>query len=170
MQARKNDQGLYEVDIDGHVYEFQKWGAERAFDTLMDLSAICGRPFGQMVSGMFGRSGAGLQTELDGDFIGQLIGQLSSAFYERRDLCRSLIKELSTGTDLLCDGAPVRHFNLHYKECLERVFKVARVNLEVQYERFFSAARDVADQAGKKLKTPPTSTKATSPGSTGESS
>lgn len=133
----KNATGLWETIIDDHTYEFEKWGAEKATDVLLDLTAVLGQPLGAAAQMVKDKTTPGLAIEN----VAQLVGRLTSVVGEKKALCKHLIKTMAT--DGLCNGKAVV-FNSHYADRLEHMFKVVAVAFEVQYGNFFAAARRAA--------------------------
>lgn len=138
MMPVKNSAGLYELTLDGAKYEFEKWGAERATDTLLDLAALVGAPLGSAVQA------AGKTGGLDRAIIPMVMDQLARAVGAQKVLCRSLLHMLAT--DPLCNGGPI-NFDKHYADKLPLMFQVVRASLEVQFGNFFAAIRAVAGPA-----------------------
>lgn len=140
MGAEKNETGLYEAEIDGQKYEFEKWGAEEALSNLLKLSKILGKPLG-IAFGAVGKPEEGmpgqklLDKELDPNIIAMAIEALTNNLDEASAI--SLIKKLSS-QNVFCNGAKII-FNVHYQDKLDHLFKVVYAALEVQYGNFFSA-------------------------------
>lgn len=128
----KNEAGLYEQDIDGHIYEFSKWGADEATDVLMDLGALVGKPLGMALTMLSGAKGG--DAPVDVDAIGAIMEHLSTAAFEKKTLCKHLIKKFATGC--MCDGRRV-DYNIHYADRLDHMFRVVRAAVEVQFGNFF---------------------------------
>lgn len=124
---------LYESVIDGHKYEFAKWGAERATDVLMDLTHVAGKTM-SLGATLASQARAGADVD-KADMLGQLVESLAGAIGDKRATCKSLIRSLAS--DCTCDGATF-DFNSHYEDRLSHMFKVVRTALEVQFGRFFS--------------------------------
>lgn len=134
---RKNESGLYEVEVDGKKYEFEKWGAEESTDVLLDLVAITGKPIGSGVSAFFGKEAEGepgLDRKMDSNVMGQIIESLTQKVGENKSICKMLIKKLSS-EKVLCEGAKI-NFNVHYQDNLGHMLKVVKAALEVQYGNF----------------------------------
>ncbi len=142
MSATLNEDGLYEQDIDGTKYEFQKWGAEDSLRTLLRIGKIAGKPFGILLSAVLdGKDPSSLfddklSPELNGDLLGQAFEALSQSMEE--SVCFELIKKLCT-EKVMAGGVPVKNFDQHYRDKLMHSFNVARAALEVQYGSFFGA-------------------------------
>lgn len=151
MTISKNEMGLYEATVDGRKYQFEKWGAEDSMDTLMDIAAVTGKPVGDAFATLFGAGNKGLDTEVKGDAIATIIGQLTNCLYERKALCKLIIKRLVSNDKMLCDGAKI-NFDKHYADDLTRIWHVAYCCLEVQYGNFFDVARGLGAQAQAKAK------------------
>lgn len=137
---RKNEAGLYEVDVDGKCYAFEKWGAEDSLDVLLDIAPIIGGPIGQALGSAFSKDGEGLNTEVTAGILGQVLDGLMKNM--RKDVVKPIVKKLCA-EKVLCDGKKVS-FNLHYQDDLIHLFKVMRAALEVQYGNFFDALQGAA--------------------------
>lgn len=142
MTVRKLPSGLYEATIQGAtkpmVFEFQKWGAEEATETLLDLIAIGGEAAGSLLSVI---SGGGLDKDLSSSPIETLFRQLSLGLTRDRKLTKRLIMKLSADR-VICNGVTVRYEDL-YGDDLALSFKAAKANLEVQYGNFLDAAKSM---------------------------
>ena len=134
MAVEKNAAGLYEVEVDGLKYEFEKWGAEESLATLLKLSRLVGKPLGQAMAGLSFNEDK-TKVEINFDIAGEAIGALMQNMDE--DLSMSLIKKLCS-EKCLCNGAKI-NFNVHYQDKLDHMFKVVAAALEVQYGNFFVA-------------------------------
>src|SRR5690348_3338321 len=106
----KNEAGLYEVEIDGRRYEFEKWGAEESLDVLLDLSAMVGPALGNAVNSVI--SGNGLDTEINAGMVGLVIEGLAKNL--KKDTVKSILKKLCA-EKVLCDGKKVS-FAVHYAD------------------------------------------------------
>lgn len=142
MTVRKLPNGIYEATIQGTTklmtFEFEKWGAEEATDTLLDLIAIGGEAAGSLLSVI---SGGGLDKELSSSPIETLFRQLSMGLTRDRKLTKRLIMKLSSDR-VICNGVTVRYETL-YADDLSLSFKAAKANLEVQYGNFLDAAKSM---------------------------
>jgi len=136
MEFTKTEMGLYAAEIGGRQYEFSKWGAGEAMDTLLDLASIVGKPLGAMAQGMDPAAAAEKRVEVTIDAIGTIVEQLASQVGANKKTCLALIRKLAT-QGVLCEGKPVTSFDLHYKDQLAHLFDVLGANLEVQYGNFF---------------------------------
>lgn len=137
---KPNEAGLFEVIIDDKKYEFAKWGAEDATDTLLDLAAIVGKPLGLGLAALTGKDEegkSGLDKKIDPNIIGSVMEALSQNVGSNKATIKALIKKLSSD-QVFCDGAKI-NFNLHYQDKTLHMFKVVRAALEVQYGNFFAA-------------------------------
>lgn len=130
---RKNEAGLIEVEVDGKLYEFEKWGADDSLDVLIDLAQIVGGPVGQAIGSVFSKEG--VNQEIDAGMLGFVVEGLLKNM--KKDIVKPLIKKLSS-EKVLCDGRPVK-FNVHYADDLMHLFRVVKAALEVQYGNFFVA-------------------------------
>lgn len=144
MAIEKNDQGLYEGEVDGKIYEFQKWGAERSAATLFAIAGIVADPLGQVAGDMLSkRDGVNFQDvldlNLDGDMVSKAVKALFANMNER--MAMGLLKKFCA-EGVLCEGKKI-DFNLHYQDRLDHMFKVLRLAVEVQYGNFFSAVTDL---------------------------
>jgi hypothetical protein len=128
---KQNETGLFEVEVDGKNYEFEKWGAEASLSVLIKIAKIAGKPLG-MVLGM-AMEKKGLDTDISADLLGDAVQSLLENMDE--EVCISLIKRISS-EKVLCEGRPIK-FNDHYQNKLGHLFKVVKAALEVQYGDFF---------------------------------
>lgn len=119
--------GLIEKEIDGIKYEFEKWGAEEALDTLLKISKVAGKSLGIALSSL-------TTTEEGPNFLALAFDALTGNMDEK--LCMSLVKKL-TSEKVFCQGAKIQSFSVHYQDRLMHMFKVAQAALEVQYGNFF---------------------------------
>jgi hypothetical protein len=136
MASQKNAAGLYQVEVDGRQYEFEKWGAEESLSTLLKLSKIAGKPLAQAIAAIGGDAiSIDTKLHLDAGLLSTAISALMESMDEGTTV--SLIKKLSS-EKVLCDGAKIS-FNSHYQDRLDHLFKVVAAALEVQYGNFFGA-------------------------------
>lgn len=139
MAATKNDSGLYETDIDGEKYEFAKWGAEAATDTLLDLSGIISKPLGAGVGALFGKKekeDEGVEVKKSqAESIGLIMEALLDRVSANKQICKTLIKKFAT-ENVLCNGQKIV-YDTHYKDRLPHLFKVVQAGVEVQFGNFF---------------------------------
>lgn len=147
MPISKNEAGLFETQIEEHTYEFEKWGAESALNTLFDLSLVAGKPIGALAA-----SGAGLNTELTPPTVDTLITALTDNLRNNREVVMGMVRKMAS-QKLFCDGKPIGSFDLHYKDRLQHLFLVVRANMEVQYGNFFSDMKAIGRAADPKAKT-----------------
>lgn len=154
MAVEKNkESGLYDVEVDGLTYSFEKWGADASLDVLLELVKIIGRPLGAAVASLAGKQkdlGSEVRSMIDKDFDPDLIGTVFEALTERMDkgIVKSLIKKFSSES-VLCDGKKIV-FNSHYQDRLPHLFKVVQAALEVQYGNFSDALLAALPVAPKK--------------------
>ena len=134
MIVKNEESGLYEVEIDGVTYSFEKWGAQNSLLTLIKISKIIGKPLGKIVGSAI-TGGEGLKTQVSPDMIADACQALLENLDEGPTM--DLVKKLSS-EKLLCDGKKVS-FDTHYQDNLMHLFKVIRASLEVQYSDFLGA-------------------------------
>lgn len=135
MSHTKNEVGMYEVLVDDHKYEFEKWGAEDASDALLDIITIVGKPLGMGAAVLFSKNEDGEKQKADPDLIGSIMEALTTNVGKNKATVKMLIKKLSS-EKVLCDGAKI-NFNLHYKDRMSHMLKVVSSGLEVQFGNFF---------------------------------
>lgn len=152
MELTKTEAGLYAAEIGGHTYEFSKWGAEEAMDTLLDLAALVGKPLGAMAQGMDPQAAAEKRVEITIDAIGTIVEHLTSQVGANKKTCLALIRKLAT-RGLICDGKQISSFDLHYKDRLAHLFDVLGASLEVQYGNFFGGLAGAFRIVGPRPKT-----------------
>jgi hypothetical protein len=141
MSISKNEIGLYETEIDGDKYEFEKWGAEDASDVLLDIITIVGQPLGMGAAALFGKDEdgvKGIDRDMDPDIIGKIMESLTGNVGKNKLVVKSLLKKLSTDR-VQCNSKPIASFNIHYRDKLFHMTKVVRAGLEVQFGNFFDA-------------------------------
>lgn len=157
MKAVRNEaSGFYEVEIDGQRYEFEKWGAEASYDTLLDMAKVIGKPLGLAVAA-FG--GGGLDEELPKDAVAAVFDAICQGLGDKT-LTKALTKKV-VAEKVYCDGKKVV-FDEHYKDRLDHMFRVLWAGLEVQYGNFFAAILALVAASQPRLKAlmnrvPPTS-------------
>lgn len=135
MKPRQIEGGSWAVDIDGHTYAFEKWGAEDALDTLLEISAIAGGPVGNAVAMAFAKGG---KAEITGDMASTVFDNFARNMRANKQAVKEVLRKMA-GLNVLCDGVRV-DYDKHYNDKLGRLFKVARGCFEVQYGRFFADA------------------------------
>jgi hypothetical protein len=139
MAAVKNPEtGLYDIEIEGLQYSFQKWGADSSTDALLDLSGIVSKPLGAGVGALFGKK----KDEAEGDAKpnqAESIGLIMEALLDRvsanKGICKALIKKFAS-ENVLCDGKKIS-FDSHYTDRMPHLFKVVQAAVEVQFGNFF---------------------------------
>lgn len=144
MTVRKLDSGLYEADVQGvdkvHTVTFEKWGAESATDTLLEIVQVGGEAAGSLLSVIMG---GGLDQDATSSPVEALFRQLSMGMTRDKKLTKDLLKKLcSNGGKVLVDGVTARWPDF-YNDKLPLSFAVAKANLEVQYGNFFDAAKSM---------------------------
>jgi hypothetical protein len=143
---KKNEHGLYEADIDGEKYEFEKWGAEDALDVLIDISQMVGKPLGMAIATMLGKEG--LEKDVDPNMVGSVFESLFQNCNKANT--KPLIKKLCS-EKVMCGGKKIS-FDKHYEDRLMHCFKVVKANLEVQYGNFFGELLELTKLRGALLK------------------
>lgn len=135
---KKNESGLFETDIEGHKYEFEKWGAEDATDVLLDIATLVGKPLGVGIATVVDKlKGDKLDEKIDPNLVGSIVEAMTEKAGTHKAMVKGLIKKLSS-EKVLVDGKPIA-FNSYYQDRLDLVFKVVSAALEVQYGNFFAA-------------------------------
>lgn len=163
MSAVKNKEGLWELLIDDHKYEFSKWGAEDSLRTLLKLGKVVGKPMGLALDAL--KPGESMSGILDKRQRGDLVSTVISALTDSMDesTCFQLIQKFTT-QGVFSNGAPVKSMDLHYQDRLMHLFKVAKAAVEVQYGSFFdvllassklSGGRSQASSPDPSTATPP---------------
>jgi len=142
MEVTKNERGLYEVTLPTEegdkTFTFQKWGAEEATDTLLDIISVVGESMGGLLSVL---TGGGADQDVGSASLEGLFRQLTLGLTRNKDLTKRILKKLSSDR-VLCNDMPV-DWKSFYKEQLPLSFAVARAQLEVQYGNFIGAARSL---------------------------
>lgn len=129
---------LWEAQIGGRKFEFERYGALEATELLFDLGAITGKPLGGLAQKAPGDKTSA--AEATTHTFALVIEKLADALTTHRQLALKLLLKLSSGDRIFCSGAKVGSFDTFYAEDLMLAFDVARHNLEVQYGNFFGAA------------------------------
>lgn len=142
----KNDKGLFEEIIDGETYEFEKWGAEEAFDVLLDISQMVGKPIGMAVAAIVGGGSEEglLEKKIDPNIMGTVFESLTMNL--AKDKAKPLIRKLSA-EKVFCNGKKIT-FNVHYQDRIMHCFKVVKASLEVQYGNFFDEVLELTKLRG----------------------
>jgi hypothetical protein len=140
MGIEKNAVGLYPVEIDGRTYEFTKWGAEDAVRILSRLAKIVAEPAGVVVGTLVAGSKGDIKKLLDMNFSPSMVSDAVRALMMNldEDVCMNIVKKVAAET-VLCDGAKITSFNLHYMDKLDHLYDVVRAGMEVQYGNFSTA-------------------------------
>jgi hypothetical protein len=165
-ELHKNEVGLWEKEIDGKTYAFQKWGAEKSLDVLTTLVSLIGEPMSDIIADYTVNKGKISITETK---VASITKLLFSSLKTDRKMVLALIRDLTGSDNVFVDGKQFGKFvkfDTHYDD-ITHLFTVAGAALEVQYGSFFG---DAASLAGLSLvrnepSTPPTQT-AKSGGST----
>ena len=147
MAAQKNEAGLYEVEVDTKLYEFQKWGAEKSLDTLLDIMQFAGKPLSLLAAAMLGKEG--VKAEVTPDMIGTIMDSLLGGMGTAKKSIMAIIKRVTT-ENVTCDHQPIR-FNEHFADALDHLFKVVKAGLDVQYGSFFYAVLKAGGVKAKDL-------------------
>lgn len=134
--THNHETGLYEVEIDGHIYEFSKWGAGEATSTLLDIMTIIGKPLGAVAAGWGQPGGEGMTSEK----VAQAIDHAASQIGAHKTLCMDLIKKFATRCHR--DHKPIKNFDTAYQDRIPHLFNVLHAAIEVQYGAFFAGALD----------------------------
>lgn len=142
-KIEKNEAGLYAVEVDGKMYEFEKFGAEQSLETLLDIGQIVGKPLGAAIAGLSGQDGDVKQRLMDRELDLKVIELVMEAITGRLDkkTIMPMIKRM-TSEKVLCEGKKI-NFNIHYQDDLMHMFNVLKAALEVQYGNFFVALAGV---------------------------
>jgi hypothetical protein len=141
MAAVKNPEtGLYDVEIEGQQYSFQKWGADSATDALLDLSGIVAKPLGAGVGALFGKKkdeddGEAGKPKTSAENIGLIMEALLDRVSANKATCKALLKKFAS-ENVLCDGKKIS-FDSHYADRMPHMFKVVQAAVEVQFGNFF---------------------------------
>jgi len=142
MDIVKNEAGRFETTLEGkdgpiHL-EFQKWGAEEATDTLLDLIAVVGESAGGIISAL---TGGGGDVDVGHTSLEGLFRQLTLGLTRDRTLTKRVLKKLSS--DRVIANGVLINWASFYKDQLPLSFAVARAQLEVQYGNFIDAGRSL---------------------------
>lgn len=134
-----NSNSMHEATIGDHVYEFAKWPAGEAVDTLLEFTSLIGKPLSAIMAKGFA-NGESLQSNIDADTLANVFEQLFGALNpENRPRVLAIIKQLAT-RNVICDGKPgPLVFDVHYKDEYAHLWDVARTAFEIQYGNFFAA-------------------------------
>lgn len=142
MSVVKNEHGIYEAVIKtaegDKTFAFQKWGAEDATDTLLDIVAVVGESMGGLISVL---TGSGADVDVGHTSLEALFRQLTLGLTRNKELTKRVLKKLS-GDRVQCEGVTI-DWKLFYKDQLPLSFAVAKAQLEVQYGDFIGAAQSL---------------------------
>lgn len=138
MNFSKTDAGIPSCTIDGHTFEFSRWGAEEQTDTLLELMGVLGDAAGGLAD--LYKNTRDPDADIAQDVMGRLIGKLTGGLTRDRAVTKRLLMKLASGDRVVCDGVPIRSYNKFYEDQLFLAFKVAAANMRVQFGNFFSAA------------------------------
>lgn len=156
MEVIKNEQGLYETQLgymgDTLHLKFQKWGAEDATDTLLDIIAIAGESLGSLLALL---TGQGADADVGSPTLDGLFRQLTLGLTRDRVLTKRVLKKLA-GDRVQVNGVSIQYATF-YKDQLPLVLAVARAQLEVQYGNFIAAAESLGLLGGKTQAVAPSS-------------
>lgn len=138
MDIKKNDAGLYDVEIDGKTYSFSKWRTTESLNNLKKLAKIVAEPLGLVVGNVIAGGRDEVKSLLDLNFQPEMVSNAARALMENMDAegTTDLIKKFSSGS-VLCEGAKI-DFETHYQEDLLLLCKVVAAGVEVQYGGFFA--------------------------------
>lgn len=143
MDICKTEEGLYEVEIKGDKYAFEKWNADESLDVLLDIVPLVGKPLGAATAALTGGDVSLLDKEVNPQAIAAIIEGLTSNF-NKATVKRLIIKLCSEKA--FCNDKKIS-FKDHYEGKVTLIFIVAKANLEVQYGNFFDAIQDVLPAA-----------------------
>jgi hypothetical protein len=127
---------MQEKEIDGHVYQFSKFGAKKSLKILRRILGIIGEPFAVAMGSAKG-DGKLFERQIDPSILAGAIKSLIDRADE--DTVIQLMEDLCGESGCLCDGKKVL-FDTHYESRLPHLFKVFRAALEVQYGDFFGGS------------------------------
>lgn len=127
---------LAKKEIDGHVYEFEQFGAKKATKLLVRIARIAGQPMA-IAGAEIAKSKDGVAERLNSvSLITSIVGSLTEKLDENEVL--DLIESFVANEKVLCDGKKIV-FDTHYQQRLDHMFRVLWAALEVQYGNFFGA-------------------------------
>jgi hypothetical protein len=123
---------LVKREIDGHTYEFERFGAKKSLRTFAKITKLIGEPVLMAISSAKGKNI--LKSEIDPEILGKAI----AAFTMRLDSDETmeLIEELTARENVMCDGKKIS-FDSHYADREDHMMKVLATALEVQYRNFY---------------------------------
>lgn len=140
----KADSGLWSVDVDGKNYEFEKWGAEEAIETLVDIGGIIGGPIGTSIAAAFSGKGNALQEDVPDAVAGNVIGELAKNMRADKAGVMAVLKKLCAGR-VFCGGKRVVFDTSYDATDLPHIFRVCKAAIEVQYGSFSAAGAALKD-------------------------
>lgn len=132
---------MVEKEIDGKDYSITQFPTTKSLKTLQKLVKYAGEPMAMMAA-LQTKEAETLAPEKQTELIGKTVKSLCERIDDEGVV--DLIKSLSSGDALLCDGKQVS-FESHYQGSLDHLFKVVLAVIEVQYGNFFGA---VASRTG----------------------
>jgi hypothetical protein len=122
--------GRYTATIQGENYEFERWGAKKALETLLAISAIAGGPLAAFGINLFGKN----KSEPQQDNLGStVITELSRHIGSNAQGVIAILEKLTcVQGGVMKGGRPVRMDDV-YTGRLSLMLKVAQENFEIQY-------------------------------------
>lgn len=135
MQIVNSPAGVPSCNIDGHTFEFSRWGAEEQTDTLLELMGVLGEAAGGLAD--LYKNTRDPDADISQDVMSRLMGKLTTGLTRDRQATKRLLIKLASGERVTCDGVPIRNYNTFYENKLFLAFKAATANLKVQYGAFF---------------------------------
>lgn len=129
MDIQKTDHGLWAVTIDGHNYEFSKFGAEEGFGCIVDLLSLIGAPLAAAAPSK------NPDIPTDSTEIARAIGEALARIGSEKPKVLALVKKMTSGEKVFCDGKTVA-FNSHYMDRYGHMMNVLMAALEVQFGSF----------------------------------
>lgn len=132
---------LYECEIDGRTFKFTKYDADQSTRLLLQMNRLFGRSMAAFANAVLAGK---LQDSLGAkQGFEKAVALFSLGLSKDEEVTLSLLKKLSSER-VLC-GGPI-NFKTFYQDDETLAFKVAFVNLRVQFTRFSRAVGKLSEK------------------------
>lgn len=147
---------LHSVDIDGRNYQFADWTTSKGISILTWLA----KKVGGTLAAFFAVGLSQNPDATDEEKVKQISEAGDKLF---TDALQSMLSSLDSSDvnrvlkmiceeDLLCDGKKV-NYDFHYRKSIGHLMRVAKSNLEYQFDDFLGELLSLAKQQGAKVPT-----------------
>jgi hypothetical protein len=129
--------GRYIATVQGEEYEFERWGAKRALETLLAISAIAGGPLAAFGINLFGKNKGDASQDGSGTAV---IQELSRHIGTNSKAVTDILEKLTcVQGGVMKDGKPVK-MDAVYTGRLAHMMLVAQENFTLQFGTLTEAA------------------------------